>query len=154
MPFVAKDVATDYSAAMEMIERSGQQGVPVIATPDQVIVGFDQAALTRLAKKYAAPKRPPFGVLATDAAEYLNRHPEAAEGIPEGTKGVYVGEIRPGSVAERAGLRRADVITGLAGKRASTMSALDRLIDTLKAGDEVTVKFLREGVEQSAKLQF
>ncbi|MDQ3045820.1 MAG: PDZ domain-containing protein [Chloroflexota bacterium] len=151
---MAKDVASDYSAAMEMIKRSGQQGVPVVATPDEVIVGFDQAALARVAKKYSTPKRPPFGVLATDAAEYLDRHPEAAEGVPAGTKGVFVGEIRPGSVAERAGLRRADIITSLAGKRANTMSALDRLIDTLKPGDEVTVKFLRGGVEESAKLHF
>ncbi len=139
---------------MEMIRRSGQQGVPVIATADEVIVGFDQAALARLAKKLSAPKRPPFGVLATDAEEYLNRHPEAAEGVPTGTKGVYVGEIRPGSVADHAGLRRADIIVSLAGKRAVTMSALNSLIDTLSAGDEVTVKFLRNGEEQSAKLQF
>jgi len=32
VPFEEKDVAADYEAAMEMIRRSGQQGVPVIAT--------------------------------------------------------------------------------------------------------------------------
>jgi hypothetical protein len=70
---------------MEMIRRSGQQGVPVVATEDEVILGFDQVRLKRLADKLAAPKRPPLGVLAADAEEYLSRHPEkAAARTPSG----------------------------------------------------------------------
>ncbi len=53
---------------MEMIRRSGQQGVPVIATEDEVIVGFDQVRLNRLAQRYGGPKRPPLGILAAAAA--------------------------------------------------------------------------------------
>jgi serine protease Do len=141
-------------AAMEMIRRSGQQGVPVTATEDEVIVGFDQARFNRLVEKYAKPKRPPLGILAADAAEYLARHPEKAAGLPEGTKGVYVGKIRPGTVAEKAGLQPGDVITSVAGKRTPTMSKLDALVDTLQAGDAVTVRFYRDGAEAEAKLQF
>jgi putative Mg2+ transporter-C (MgtC) family protein len=88
---------------MEMIRRSGQQGVPVITTDDEVIVGFDQARLKRLVDMYGPPKRPALGLLAADAEQYLSRHPEAAAGLPEGTKGIFVGEVRPGSVAEKAG---------------------------------------------------
>ena len=147
-------MATDYAAAMEMIRRSGQQGVPVIATEDEVILGFDQVRLARLAEKYAGPKRPPLGVLAADAEEYLARHPERAEGIPAGTKGVFVGKIRPDTVAERAGLRPGDIIVGLAGKRVRSMAQLDQLVGTLKADDRVTVRFLRDGGEETATLQF
>ncbi len=149
-----KDVASDYTAAMEMIRRSGQQGVPVVATEDEVILGFDQARLARLADKYAAPKRPPLGILAADAEEYLARHPEQAASVPAGTKGVYVGKIRPDTVGERAGLKPGDIVTGLAGKRVRSMAQLDQLVDTLKAGDAVTVRFLRGGEEQTATLQF
>ena len=137
-----------------MIRRSGQQGVPVVATEDEVILGFDQMRLARLAEKYAGPKRPPLGILAADAEQYLARHPEKADSIPAGTKGVYVGAIRPDTVAERAGLRPGDVIVGFAGKKLRSMTQLDQLVGTLKAGDSVTVRFVRDGETRSAKLQF
>lgn len=154
MPFVEKDVARDYNAAVEMIRLSGQQGVPVIAADGEVILGFDQARLARLAAKYAKPKRPPLGILAADADEYLARHPEKAAKVPEGTKGVYVGKIRPSTVADKAGLQPGDVITGVANKRTPSMSKLDAIVDTLSPGDSVTVRFLRDGQESETKLQF
>ena len=154
VPFVDKDVASDYEAAMEMIRRTGQQGVPVIATEDEVILGFDQPRLAKLAEKFAGPKRPPLGLLAADAEQYLQRHPEAAATIPAGTKGVYVGEIRPGSVAETSGIRRGDVIQSLAGKRVRNMAALDQLIATLTAGERVSVRYLSDGQERETEFQF
>ncbi|RME55326.1 NrdH-redoxin [Candidatus Woesearchaeota archaeon] len=36
------NVAADHDAAKEMIEKSGQTGVPVIVIDDKVIVGFDK----------------------------------------------------------------------------------------------------------------
>ncbi len=138
---------------MEMIRRSGQQGVPVIATDDEVILGFDQVRLAHLAEKLSGPKRPPLGLLGADAEQYLRRHPEAAGGAAV-KAGVYVGEVRPGTVAERAGLRRADIITALAGKRVKTIAEMDQMVATLKAGDAVSVRFWREGEEQTSTLQF
>ncbi len=41
------DVASDESAAKEMVEKSGQMGVPVIMVDDQVIVGFDKEELVK-----------------------------------------------------------------------------------------------------------
>jgi serine protease Do len=139
---------------MEMIRVSGQQGVPVTVADGEVILGFDQARFARIAQKYGGPKRPPLGILAANAEEYLARHPDKAAQLPSGTKGVYVGKIRPGTVAETAGLQPGDVITGVAGKRTPTMSHLDALIDTLKAGEGVTVRYLRGGDEHTATLQF
>lgn len=139
---------------MEMIRLSGQQGVPVIATEDEVIVGFDRVRLKRLADKLAAPKRPPLGVLAADAEEYLTRHPEKAAALPAGTKGVYVGKIRPDTVADRAGLLGGDVIVGVAGKRLRGMAQLDQLVAAIKPGAEVAVRYLRDGEETVATLQF
>lgn len=139
---------------MEMIRRSGQQGVPVITTEDEVIVGFDQVRLAKIVEKYGPPKRAPLGLLAADAEGYLSRHPEAAEGLPEGTKGVFVGEVRPGSVAEQAGLKHGDIIQAVANKRVRRMSDLDALIDTLRAGESVSVRFLRKGTDETTTLQF
>jgi S1-C subfamily serine protease len=154
VPFVVKNVGHDMDAAMEMIRRSGQQGVPVIATEDEVIVGFDQVRLNRLAERYGGPKRPPLGILAADAAQYLERHPEAAASLPPGTTGVYVGRVRADTVAERAGIRAGDVVTGFAGKRVKSMASLDQMVDAVKAGEEVSIGFLRDGEYQNTKLRF
>jgi S1-C subfamily serine protease len=139
---------------MEMIRVSGQQGVPVTVANGDVILGFDQAKFAKLADKFAGPKRPPLGLLAADAEEYLAKHPEKADKIPAGTKGIYVGKIRPGTVAARAGIQPGDVITSFAGKRVRNMAALDQMVETLKAGDKATAKFLRDGEDQSVVLQF
>ncbi len=46
--FTDYDVATDLEKRKEMVERSGQMGVPVIFIDDEMIVGFDQQRLSSL----------------------------------------------------------------------------------------------------------
>jgi len=41
------NVAVDKKAAREMIEKSGQMGVPVIELDGKIIVGFDKIALDK-----------------------------------------------------------------------------------------------------------
>ena len=43
-----KDVVSDLQARQEMVDKSGQLGVPVITIGDNVIVGFDRHALEHL----------------------------------------------------------------------------------------------------------
>ena len=43
--FTEKDVTTDPSARQEMIEKTGQMGVPVIDVDGKIIVGFNEPAL-------------------------------------------------------------------------------------------------------------
>ncbi len=42
------NVAEDTEKRSEMIEKSGQMGVPVIMIDDEMTVGFDQAKLTEM----------------------------------------------------------------------------------------------------------
>ena len=58
------------------------------------------------------------------------------------------------TVAARGGLKPGDIITSFAGKRVRTMAALDQMVETLKAGDQATAKFIRDGENQSIVLQF
>ncbi len=44
-------MAQDRDKAKEMIQKSGQMGVPVIVVDDEVIVGFNQAELDELLAK-------------------------------------------------------------------------------------------------------
>ncbi|MCR4281240.1 MAG: NrdH-redoxin [Candidatus Kaiserbacteria bacterium] len=48
--FTDYNVATDLAKRKEMIEKSGQMGVPVIYVGDEMIVGFDEAQLRGLLK--------------------------------------------------------------------------------------------------------
>ncbi len=41
------DVSANKEAADEMVEKSGQMGVPVIDIDGEIIVGFDQAAIKK-----------------------------------------------------------------------------------------------------------
>lgn len=43
--FKEVDVSKDPNAAKEMIEKSGQRGVPVIDIDNTIIVGFNQEAI-------------------------------------------------------------------------------------------------------------
>ena len=44
------DVSSDTTKAQEMIDLSGQQGVPVIVVGEKVLVGFDKKALMDVLK--------------------------------------------------------------------------------------------------------
>lgn len=44
------DVSTNHQAAQEMIEKSGQNGVPVINIDGKIIVGFDKEAIEKALK--------------------------------------------------------------------------------------------------------
>jgi len=44
------NVATDREAAREMIEKSGQMGVPVIEIDGEMVVGFNQEKIKELLK--------------------------------------------------------------------------------------------------------
>ncbi|MBI3037038.1 glutathione S-transferase N-terminal domain-containing protein [Candidatus Woesearchaeota archaeon] len=50
VPFQDVNVAADQKAAEEMIEKSGQMGVPVIQIDGQFIVGFDKNAIKKALK--------------------------------------------------------------------------------------------------------
>jgi len=43
-----KDVATDIPAQQDMIQKSGQMGVPVIDIDGKIIVGFDKEKISQL----------------------------------------------------------------------------------------------------------
>ena len=46
--YVEYDVSVDRDKAMEMVDKSGQRGVPVIDIEGNIIVGFDQEKINEL----------------------------------------------------------------------------------------------------------
>ena len=49
--YVDYNVAEDKDKAKEMIQKSGQMGVPVITIDNEVVVGFNQTLLDKLLSK-------------------------------------------------------------------------------------------------------
>lgn len=47
--FTDVDVSRDIAKAQEMVQKSGQMGVPVIDVDGEIIVGFNKARLAQLA---------------------------------------------------------------------------------------------------------
>ncbi len=63
-------------------------------------------------------------------------------------KGVRVESITKGSAAEKAGLKKEDIITRVGDKKIVTTDDLTEAIKKQKPGDKIDVSYLREGKEQ------
>ncbi len=48
IPYEEKDVTSDAALRQEMVEKSGQLGVPVIDVDGKIMVGFDKGHLMKL----------------------------------------------------------------------------------------------------------
>src|SRR5690606_6483421 len=65
------------------------------------------------------------------------------------TRGVYVAEVNEGSGGEEAGLKKGDVIIGIDGQTTYNTSRLQEMVARKRPGDQVEVKYLRDGNEMS-----
>jgi len=66
--------------------------------------------------------------------------------------GVLIQEVVQGGPADRAGIRRGDVITAMAGQKIADFAALRRIIHEQKVGDEVDVVFFRGREQHTVKV--
>jgi serine protease Do len=96
---------------------------------------FDNGAFGRT---YAFPGRARLGVKAQDTEE---------------GKGVKVLEIDEESIAEKAGLKKDDIITEFDGKTINDTDALAKAARDSREKASVTVKFTRDGKSQTAELK-
>jgi serine protease Do/serine protease DegQ len=79
--------------------------------------------------------------------------PELAEalGIKEDTRGVMIVEVVPDTAAERAGLKRSDVIISVNERIVTSSNDIRLLISQLLPGTEVALQVIREGNEMVVK---
>jgi serine protease Do len=73
-------------------------------------------------------------------------------GLDPNTKGVVVNQIAPGSPADKAGLKKGDVITGFNGGPVTSVPTFRLTVSSSPSGKEYTVKYFREGKERSTKI--
>ena len=68
-------------------------------------------------------------------------------------KGVLVTQVFPGDPADKAGIKTKDVIVAVDGKPVGTGRELSSAVAGMAVGKEVPVKILRDGKEQTLKVQ-
>jgi len=67
------------------------------------------------------------------------------------SRGVFVVEVNEGSGGEEAGLKGGDIIIGVDGAETYSTSALQERVARKRPGDEIEVKFLRDGEVMTTK---
>ncbi|HEX8503491.1 MAG TPA: DegQ family serine endoprotease [Pyrinomonadaceae bacterium] len=92
-------------------------------------------------------RRGQLGVLVQQVTEDIAQ----SLGLKE-AKGVIVGSVQKGSVAEGAGLRRNDVIMAFNGTPVGDPNELRNLVAATQPGTDVTLDILRDGREQQVKV--
>jgi glutaredoxin-like YruB-family protein len=144
VPFTEHDVSRDRAAAMEMVQLSGQQGVPVVVIDGQVVVGFNRPQIDRL----LAARPPRLGAAIADAGRIA-----AKRGL-QLPAGAYVGRVEPGSAAAGAGIRVGDVIVSLGEQPVGSDREVDRIVAELRGGQTAGLRAWRDGRTIEMTLRF
>lgn len=139
------DVSTDSLAAQEAVRLTGQNEVPVTVIDGQTVVGFNQPRLEQLIDQAQASTPPRFGAAVADVGK------AAAKGVPI-IFGAYVGRIKPGSIAEKAGLAVGDVIVQLNNQVISNAADLEHFIADIKQGNKLSIVFIRGNTVNTAEV--
>jgi S1-C subfamily serine protease len=130
-----------------MVNLSGQMGVPVIVIDGEVIIGFDRARIQELvATGAASPRAVRFGLKIADAmktAPQMGLNP-----MP----GAVIGEVAPGWLGEKVGLKAADIVIEINGGLINTAADMERALVALKSGDIVTILFRRSGEDHKSEI--
>jgi S1-C subfamily serine protease len=147
------DVSGDQTAAQEMVDLTGQMGVPVIVIGHEIIIGFDRQKIQELIASGAAaapgPESAPkvrFGVKIADAQKIAPQ----ASGVP--ASGAIIGEVSPGLNGERAGLKSGDIVTQINTRNISGAADMAQALAALKPGDIVTIMFQRGGESRKSEI--
>ena len=145
IPYREIDVAADAEAAGEMVNLSGQRGVPVVVIDGQMVVGFNRPRIDELLAARSA-RQPRLGLAVADAASMAQKHGSGP------TDGAYVGRVRPLSPGDRSGLAEGDVVVALAGRPIRNADDLEAVLSELVPGEQVNLVFLRDGQRTTARV--
>lgn len=106
-------------------------------------------------EKHGEVQRPAMGVQLRNLTEVSAYHQQETLLLPRDIKeGVMIESVVPNSPADRAGLQELDVIVEMDGEKITDVISLRKhLYNEKQIGDQLTVKFYREGKLQEASLE-
>ena len=142
---------------------SGNSGGPLVNSNGQVI-GINSAKATEgesmgfaipinaakpiiaQIKETGSFRRAYLGITGIGLEESGSNYDAAAFKERYGTdKGIYVNSVASGGGAERAGLKKGDIIISIEGTEVGTMNKINTVLVAYKDGDSVEVTYLRDG---------
>jgi len=129
-----QDVSINQNAARELVNRTGQMGVPVTIIDGQTIIGFDRPKLEQVLSQ---EQRAPLGAAVADASKITTKQ---GTGI---TLGAYIGKVRSGSLAEILGLAAGDIITEVNLQTIANADDIERVISKMGKGSRISLVCLR-----------
>ena len=150
--FQEKNVEIDRKAAQDMVNLTGQQGVPVTVIAGQTIIGFNQPALKTAVGKLRANingNGVRLGASVADASTILARQGKTAR------SGAILGQVASGSTASKAGLREGDIIVRLNGQAVSGPTDLAKALQNLGSQpvSQPNLTFWRDDVEMTCTIK-
>lgn len=144
----------------------GNSGGPLVNV-DGEVVGINTAIYSRTGSYSGIGFAIPAKIARTVAESLINNNGKVIRGylgvamgedttlagVPEGTSGVVVTKVYPGTPAEKAGLKIYDVIQTLGDKPIADARDLQLRISFAKPGDSVNLGVLREGKTIAVKVK-
>ncbi len=125
-----------------IVSRSGSSSGVGFAVPAPVVRQVVETALGG----GRSVVRPWFGV----TGQAVTSEMAAAIGLDR-PQGLLIAGVYPGSAADRAGLRQGDAVLTIDGQPVNDETSLSYLVGTHRAGDSVTVTYLRGGAVHTAR---
>ena len=132
------DVSLDQNAARELVNRTGQMGVPVTIIDGQAIIGFDRAKLEQI---FSQEQWPSLGAAIADTSKITAK---------QGTRitiGAYIGKVRPRSLADRLGLSADDIVTEMNMQRIVNANDMERAISKMSEGSRISLVLITRNNE-------
>ena len=91
-------------------------------------------------KQFGNVQRAMIGIQGTDVKNFVDAEKEKDKEVDLGTmEGIYVAKVVKGSAADKAGIKKGDVITAMDGTPISSMQDLSNAISAKSAGDKITL---------------
>jgi len=151
LTYTVRDVLTDPSATAILFGRLGRVITPVVQVGERLLVGGDPVELARFLPR---PESDEPGVSFGASVRGVTADIAAEKSLPA-PYGVEVGQVKPESPAEEAGIRPGDVITGIG---AYTLNGgadqFRRAVASRHPGDSMTVTVWRDGESLDAVVAF
>ena len=79
--------------------------------------------------------------------------PEARQRRPE-SGGVYIVEVSPGSAAEKAGVRKEDILIAIDSVKITNASSVQEMVNSFSPGDKAVLTVIRDGREKDLEVKF
>lgn len=118
--------------------------------------GYSFAVPSNIVKKvvsdlidFGSVKRATLGITMSAITDEL-----AKENKLSSLDGVYVHEVLPGSAAEKAGVKKGDVLTGIDTTELKSAAAVQEKVNSFHPGDKAVLKIIRDGKKLELNVTF